>query len=138
MAKRQRLDSLSLTDLHREVRRRERRARRVVDSLSRKRAKILAQLAAIDAEITRHGGSVRSGRGRRGGMGRVRPRNETNLVEALAKVLKSATMSVTDVAAAVQKAGYRTTSPNFRTIVNQTLINSGAFKRVGRGKYTVK
>ncbi len=48
------------------------------------------------------------------------------------------TMGVSDVAGAVQKAGYRTSSPSFRTIVNQALIASGKFKRVGRGQYTAK
>jgi hypothetical protein len=61
-----------------------------------------------------------------------------NLIEALGKVLDGKTMSVTEVSEAVQKAGYKTTSPSFRTIVNQTLINSGKFKRVERGKYTAK
>ena len=39
-------------------------------------------------------------------------------------------------AEAVQKAGYQTTSPNFRTIVNQTLLKKKHFKRVERGQYT--
>jgi hypothetical protein len=64
--------------------------------------------------------------------------DEMNLVAALAKVLDGKTMSVTDVSEAVQKAGYKTTSPSFRTIVNQTLINSGKFKRIERGQYTAK
>lgn len=61
-----------------------------------------------------------------------------NLVEALVKLLKGRTMSVTEMTAAVQKAGYKTTSPNFRTIVNQTLIKSDRFKKVARGQYTAK
>lgn len=47
-------------------------------------------------------------------------------------------MSVTEVAEAVQRQGYKTTSPSFRTIVNQTLINSGKFRPVSRGQYTAK
>lgn len=81
--------------------------------------------------------SARSGRGSVS-FGRKRPRNDMNLVDSLAKLLRNKTQSVTDIAANVQKAGYKTTSPNFRTIVNQTLINNPAFKRVSRGKYTVK
>ena len=61
-----------------------------------------------------------------------------NLVQALAKVLKGRSMGVTEVSHAVQEAGYRTTSPNFRTIVNQTLIKSPLFKRLSRGQYTAK
>ena len=46
-------------------------------------------------------------------------------------------MSVTEMAEAVQAAGYHTESENFRTIVNQTLIkNPDAFRRVSRGRYT--
>ena len=73
-----------------------------------------------------------------GGRGK-RPKNKLNLVAALGKVLKKETLSVTDAAAAVQRIGYRTTSPNFRTIVNQALLaNRKVFKKVGRGQYTAK
>jgi hypothetical protein len=44
---------------------------------------------------------------------------------------------VTEAAEAVQRAGYRTNSPNFRTRVNIALIRGG-FKRVGRGQYVAK
>ena len=47
-------------------------------------------------------------------------------------------MSVFEAADAVLKAGYRTTSPSFRQIVNITLIRSGGFERVGSGRYRVK
>jgi hypothetical protein len=68
-----------------------------------------------------------------------RPRNTGSLVESLKRLLKGRTMSVTEMADAVQKAGYKTSSPNFRTIVNQTLINNKKdFKRVARGQYTAK
>lgn len=70
---------------------------------------------------------------------RKRHRNDSSLVEALQGVLSGTTMGVTEAAAAVQKAGYKTTSPNFRTIVNQTLIkHPETFSREGRGKYTAK
>lgn len=70
---------------------------------------------------------------------RKRHQNSTNLVGALQKVLNGKTMGVTEAASAVQKAGYKTTSPNFRTIVNQTLIkHPDAFSKKGRGLYTAK
>lgn len=70
---------------------------------------------------------------------RKRHRNDTNLVGALQKVLNGKTLGVTEAANAVQKAGYKTTSPNFRTIVNQTLIkHPDAFSKKGRGLYTAK
>jgi hypothetical protein len=59
------------------------------------------------------------------------------LVDALANVLDGKTMSVTESADAVLASGYVTTSPNFRTIVNQTFIkNRSRFKKVSRGRYT--
>ena len=99
--------------------------------LQRKRARLAAQVAELDAQITKLGGRIQGGL-------RRRPRNEMNLADALAKVLRNATMGVTEVAEAVQKAGYQTTSPNFRTIVNQTLIKDSRFKKVSRGQYTAK
>ncbi|UYV12322.1 MAG: hypothetical protein NCW75_13605 [Phycisphaera sp.] len=70
---------------------------------------------------------------------RKRHRNDTNLVGALQKVLSGKTLGVTEAANAVQKAGYKTTSPNFRTIVNQTLIkHPDTFSKKGRGLYTAK
>lgn len=121
---------MSVSDLRRELIKRERR----VGGLARRRERLLEKVRAIEAEIVEHGGSARGG----GILLRKRPKNDTNLVEALAKVLNDKVMSVTDVSQAVQDAGYKTTSPSFRTIVNQTLINSGRFKRVERGKYTAK
>ncbi len=65
-------------------------------------------------------------------------KNDENLVQALQGVLRGKQMSVTEVADAVQEAGYRTTSDNFRTIVNQALIKKGnGFRKVSRGVYTV-
>ncbi|MFI4882217.1 MAG: hypothetical protein ACIAQU_06490 [Phycisphaerales bacterium JB064] len=70
---------------------------------------------------------------------RKRHKNDSNLVEALQGVLKGSVMGVTEVAQAVQDAGYKTTSPNFRTIVNQTLIkHPDVFSKQGRGLYTAK
>ena len=44
----------------------------------------------------------------------------------------------TDVTEAVQRAGYKTSAANFRTIVNATLLKSPKFKKVARGQYTAK
>lgn len=128
------LESLSIADLQRELKRRERGSVRMVGKLERKRAKMLEALAEIDAQIAAMGGKARAS----AAGGRRRPHNDDNLADALAKVLKGNTLSVTEAAAHVQKAGYVTTSPNFRTIVNQTLLKDNRFKRVGRGQYTTK
>lgn len=75
--------------------------------------------------------------GRRGGGERTRPVNDMPLVPALKKLLSGRTLRVKDIVVEVQKAGYKTNSPNFRTIVNQTLVKyPKVFKRAGRGKYT--
>lgn len=135
MARRSALSGLSLAEINRELRRRQ----RTVGTLERRRAALLKKVAAIDAEIVANGGSGgRGGWSRAAGGGRTRPKNEVQLLDALKAALKGKTMSVTEAAEAVQKAGYQTSSVNFRTIVNQTLINNlkKGFKRVGRGQYT--
>lgn len=120
------LSGLSMVEIHRELAKRE----RIITTLQRKKERLLKRIADIDADINANGGSSR-------GMGtRVRSRNETNLIDALAATLKGKTMSVTDAAEAVRKAGYQTTSPNFRTMVNAALLNKKKFRRVERGQYT--
>lgn len=125
---------MSVADLQAEINRRQ----RTVSKLVRQRNRLMTKLTKIERQIADAGGDVGS---RRGGMvsGRRRAKNAHSLSEALHALLKGKTMSVTDAAAKVQDAGYKTTSPSFRTIVNQTLINhSSMFKRVGRGQYTSK
>lgn len=94
------------------------------------------RVAAVEKII--NSAMIRAGKGSPLAAPRRRPRNELTLVEALVKALKGKTLGVAEIVDEVQKIGYRTTSPNFRTIVNQTLINNPAFKRVSRGKYAVK
>jgi hypothetical protein len=126
------LKTVSSQALEAELRRRE----RGVGKLVRQHAKMLRAIAELEARIRDQGGAL-SSNGSRNGV-RHRPRNESNLIDALAAVLKGTTMSVTEVAEAVQEAGYKTTSDNFRTIVNQALIKSDKFKKVARGQYTAK
>jgi hypothetical protein len=124
------LASLTTADLQREIRNRQRR----LPALLKRRAKVVAKLTAIEAEIEGLGAST--GGSARGGA-RVRVKNEMNLTDALLKVLKGQTLGVTEVAAAVQAAGYSSSSANFRVIVNQNLIkNRKLFKKVSRGRYT--
>jgi hypothetical protein len=110
-----------------------------VKKLRRKHAIAMNRVAAIESQLIALGAVARGGGGGGRGTGAAtRARNDMNLVESLVKVLTGKTMGVTEVADAVQRAGYKTSSPNFRTIVNQTLIKSDKFKRVGRGQYTAK
>lgn len=132
MARRSGLEGMSVGELEKEIKRRQRRA----GPLQKRRDKLQAKLDALDAQIAELGGA--SG-GRGGASGRKRPRNEMSLVEMIIKVLDGKTMGVSELAEAVQKAGYKTSSSSFRTIVNQTLINNkNKFKCVERGQYAVK
>lgn len=154
------LGRASTSELENELARRQDQAA----DLAARRDALLADIDALDVEIAELGGTssrrgrpakrkptrrkTTSSRGRapakktaRKKTGRKRPRNTSNLVDALHKTLRGKTMSVTEVAEAVQKHGYKTTSPNFRVIVNQALINrknKGKFKKVARGQYTAK
>lgn len=104
-----------------------------VERLQRERAEIADRLAEIDAVLTRLGAS-----GGGAMTTRKRPRNKKNLADSLAAVLKGKQLSVTELSEVVQRSGYKTVSPNFRTIVNQTLIKDPKrFKKVARGVYTV-
>jgi chromosome segregation ATPase len=47
-------------------------------------------------------------------------------------------MTVGEAMAAALAAGYKTTSKNFRLLVNQTLLKDPQFRKVGRGAYAVK
>ena len=127
------LDNLSFDELQREMRRRERDMRRLVS----KRDRLLAQVREVEDEINSLGGAGAFGV-TAGGQPRRRPRNDSSLSEALLDLLKNTTLSVTEAAEEVQRAGYQTTSASFRTIVNQTLIKDPRFKKVSRGQYTAK
>lgn len=130
------LKVISTADLRAELTRREGQ----VGKLMAKHRALSEQLAQVEGELAAFGGLAKAaGRGKRALVvtgGRKRPKNDSNLEAALAKVLRGKTMGVTEVAHAVQEAGYRTTSPNFRTIVNQALLRSELIKKVARGQYT--
>lgn len=138
------LANVSFEALSAEMRRREKSATK----LHVKRERLLAKLAAIESRIGVSGGTseARSGsaaRGRRaGGGGRRGPgigrtANKVSLVEAMVKVLHGKTMGVSELAAAVKKSGYKSSSQNFRTIVNQALLKrKDKFKKLKRGEYT--
>lgn len=127
------LDGLSFDELQREMHRRERDMKRLVS----KRDRLLSQVREVEDEIQSLGGAGAFGV-TAGGRPRRRPRNDSSLSEALLKLLRNTTMSVTEAAEEVQRAGYQTTSSSFRTIVNQTLIKDPRFKKVSRGQYTSK
>ncbi len=131
------LARLSIAELRAELAQRERH----VKQLQGRRDRLLDQLAALDKEMATADGkhaAVRTRRQRPGQVGR-RHRNKMNLVDALRKVLANKTMLVSEATEAVQRAGYKTSSANFRTIVNQSLLaNRKVFRKVARGQYTAR
>ncbi len=124
------LGGLSMVELQAELNRRQRAA----GSLLKRRDRLLRDLDEVNMQIAKSGNAGGGKNGRR-----MRARNANSLVETILQVLNGRTMGVNEIADAVQKSGYISTSPAFRTIVNQTLINHASkFKRVSRGQYAAK
>lgn len=102
--------------------------------LMKERIRLQAQLDKMDRQIAAlDGGGSFSSSGR--------ARNPLSLVATLESVLEKQPkgMSVSDILDAVQAAGYKSSSPNFRGIINQTLIKERKkFVSVSRGIYTLK
>src|ERR1043165_6632931 len=89
----------------------------------------LAQLGGTGGETKRRGpGRPRGTRspkaqtGGRGAKGRGRGGNEQSLPVLLHSMLRGKTMSVPEMAEAAKKAGHKSKSKNFRTIVSLALI----------------
>jgi hypothetical protein len=103
-----------------------------LSKLRKQRAVMQRDLDKLDRRIESLGG----GRARGGG----RPRNTQSLTTILEEVLQkgSKPMQVGDIVDKVQAAGYRSSSANFRGIVNQTLIKDKRFTSAGRGLYQLK
>jgi hypothetical protein len=106
-----------------------------LNRLRKQRTKIQRELDAVDREIGKIEGS---GNGRAGGGGRAR--NAKSLNDTLEDVLRSngKPMKVGDIVEAVKATGYRSSSANFRGIVNQTLIKDKRFGASERGMYQLK
>jgi hypothetical protein len=110
--------------------------RRKVARLQKERAKLQRKLNDLDGRIR-----VLSGAGgaRLGGGGRAQ--NAQSLVATLESVLKNAgkPLRVGEILQKVEAAGYRSTSANFRALLNQTLIKERKhFASAGRGLYQLK
>ena len=109
--------------------------RKELSRLTRKRATAQRRLEGIDDKIRRLGGSAISIRG-----GGRRARNDQSLVEVIHSVLQKAArpLRVSAIADAANSAGYRSSSANFRGIVNQMLIKDPRFTSQNRGFYQLK
>ena len=108
--------------------------RRTRTRLLKERKKLQARMDQVDRQIQMLEGGG-GGRGARGGR-----RNERPLRDVMEAVLKKSgkPMRVGDIVAAVEQTGYRSSSANFRGIVNQTLIKEKRFTSPSRGMYQVK
>lgn len=111
------------------------RSRTQLTRLMRQRSRLQGQLDGLDRQIEKLGGNAVAGGG-----GRVRAKNAVSLADSIAKVLggNGKPMPVREIVSAVRAAGYRSSSPNFRAIVNQTLIKDKRFVAGGRGMYQLK
>ncbi len=100
--------------------------------LRKQRTDLQRKLDGLDRQIDRIEGA--------GGRGGVRARNAKSLNDTLEDVLRSGgkPMKVGDIVEAVQAEGYRSSSANFRGIVNQTLIKDKRFIAPERGMYQIK
>jgi len=87
-----------------------------LSKLLKARRKAQKELDSIERDIAKIGGSGRGGGGR--------ARNAQSLPVVLEEVMRKAgkPMNVTAITEAVTATGYRSSSDNFRAIVNQTLI----------------
>lgn len=103
-----------------------------LSKLRQQRAKVAKELGKIDRQIA----SI-EGKGLRGGGG---AKNAMGLVKTMEMILGKSgkPMQVADIVNGVLATGYRSTSPQFRSIVNQALIKDKRFTSTERGKYTLK
>ncbi|MCB1069283.1 MAG: hypothetical protein H7A43_06500 [Verrucomicrobia bacterium] len=125
------ISDLSTQEILAEINRRKKSTQKLIT----KRAKLLQQVAEIDRQIEAAGGDMQGIAGVR--LGRTRPRNTMTLPDAMLSVMtKDTPMTVSEIAAKVQQAGYQSTSRTFHTIIFQTLAReSKKFKKVARGQY---
>ena len=99
--------------------------------LRKQRAELERDMAKLDRKIESLGG----GRSRGG-----RAKNQMSLTALMDEILQKASkpMQVGDILAKVEAAGYRSSSANFRSIINQTLIKDKRFVAASRGLYQMR
>jgi len=114
--------------------------RRRLERLQKERDRLQRRLEMLERKIAAiaGGGGGLATRVRLTAGGRVR--NPKSLVATLEQVLREAgkPLSVSEILERVQASGYRSSSANFRALVNQTLIKEKRFAKVDRGVYQLK
>jgi hypothetical protein len=132
-----RTPTLSIADLERVIATR----RAEINKLVRQRSELQKKINGLDRKIERLGGGSVNG-SRRGGRvsagGRVL--NEHSLNDTIETVLRGngKPMKVAEIMDGVLATGYRSSSENFRGIINQTLIKDKRFGQASRGVYELK
>jgi len=118
--------------------------------LQSERATAAKKLHEIDQQISKLGGTTTAANGSakpsqasvtpvKTSKSGKRAKNTMSLTEALASVLKGKEpMAIADIVTGVEAAGYKSSSANFRGIVNQTLIKEKQFTSRSRGLYELK
>jgi hypothetical protein len=131
------LASLSVDSLRRELDRRQ----KGLEALIAKRAKVAAELAALEAQIRELQGDEKPARRAPSPSAPAklilpRPKNSLSLTDALALAVEAgAIVSPTEAAKLVRANGFVTTSKSFVAAVSNALSRDGRFRRVGRGQY---
>lgn len=124
------LARIEIKTLVTEIQKREHEVRRLI----RRRAALAKQLATLDARIVSLGGCPRSGLEPRAKL----PRRTFSLKQALRELLKHQPMGIPRIVPALPTVGYRSDSPNLRTMVNLALLDKNLFTRVERGVYIAR
>jgi septal ring factor EnvC (AmiA/AmiB activator) len=106
--------------------------RRKLNELQKQRSKLARKLDTMDRQIV----TLSGGRTSVGG----RAQNAMSLVATMEAALKDSgkPLTVGEIMNRVQTSGYRSSSGNFRALINQTLIKEKRFASAGRGVYQLK
>jgi hypothetical protein len=127
---------LNIADLRQEIERRQKLL-----------PKLIAQRDALSREITELQGLAAPEAGKaakpevvpKKTRRRRRAKNKVGLADALAGFLKGKKkVAIGEAMEGVLAAGYKTTSKEFRKVVNKTLLTDKRFKKIGRGVFTLK
>jgi len=131
------LVKMTIGQLKAEIARRQKNLSR----LRKKRAGLVKQLDGIDKEIAETAGKAEKKPVKKKPAKKkaTRAKNKMSLVEALAGVLKGKSgVAINEAVAGVLAAGYKSTSKEFKLIVNQTLSKNPVFRKVSRGVYALQ
>ncbi len=105
--------------------------------LQEKKEKLGAQISRIDEEMASLKGTAAAAPKK----ARRAPKREgKSLREHVIEILKASPepMNAREIAGAVKKAGYKSSSKNFVTLVRLFCYKSDELQRKGKGKFTVK